>query len=190
MSKINLILLTTLTSIGINQTILRAQIVIETDPITTVFGAKTISLLIEPERLNHFSVFTNVVRADFPDWLDDFTNPHNEGQGFDHQIAIGGGAGLDYFKSPSKNGLYFGVLNLFFKNEVSAEGLTREITTHNIIPRVGYRKFIFNSSHVYINPFIGLRYEYVTAGDRSFITKTYEPAGIQPFGTVHLGYKF
>ena len=62
---------------------------IETDPMTTFFGAKTISFIYEPNKPKHWSLFTNVVSADFPDWMDDLLNKNNKGKGLDTKVKIG-----------------------------------------------------------------------------------------------------
>ena len=166
---------------------------VETDPISTVFGARTLSVLIEPPKIEHWSLFLNVVHADFPNWMDDFLNPNNKGKDFDTWIRIGGGVGLDYFTKEEREGLYFGLLNLFFQNDIISKNqndVPKSVLTHNVIPRVGYRWFPFQKIRFYVNPFVGLRYEY-SLGEPQFIDgKEFLAAGIQPFGTVHIGYHF
>ncbi|MCE7995572.1 MAG: hypothetical protein HEP71_26575 [Roseivirga sp.] len=168
----------------------KSWLAIETDPMTTVFGAKTISLLVEPEGLKHWSIFTNLVSADFPQWMDDLLNPKNKDKGIDSKIKIGGGFALDYFFKPEREGYYVGLINLFFNNELE-KGVAREtVLSHNIIPRVGYRWCPFKGRNFYLNPFLGIRYEYLIEEAVSLQGETFKAAGIQPFGTVHIGYHF
>ena len=165
-------------------------IAIETDPISTTFGAKTFSVLVEPAQLPHWSLFVNVVSADFPDWMDDFLNPKNKGKGFDIKIGIGGGFAFDYFLKPERTGLYFGMINLFFQNDITLNNATKKILTHNVIPRAGYRWYPFSRTAFYLNPFFGFRYEYALEGALRIENQEFTPAGIQPFATLHIGYHF
>lgn len=163
---------------------------IETDPISTVFGAKTLSILVEPTQLPHWSLFFNVVNADFPDWMDDFLNPKNKGKGFDTKIGIGGGFAFDYFLKTERKGLYLGLINLFFQNDITLNDAKEKILTHNVIPRVGYRWYPFTKAAFYLNPFLGIRYEYALEGAVRIENQEFTPAGLQPFGTLHIGYHF
>jgi hypothetical protein len=163
---------------------------IETDPVTTAFGARTISMLLEPEKIEHWSVFINVVSADFPNWMDDILNPNNKNKGFQTSIKIGGGLSVDYFFNNDRHGWYTGVMNLIFVNEIVDGEQEVEVVTHNIIPRVGYRKFIWEDKGWYVNPFFGLRYEHDFSKNSKLNSSEFKPAGIQPFGTVHIGYHF
>lgn len=163
---------------------------VETDPMTTVFGARTLSILVEPQKTPHWSLFLNVVYADFPTWLDDLTNPKNEGKGFDTRILLGGGAALDYFLKEERVGTYFGMIHLFFENEVIKDNERQEVLTHNIIPRIGYRWYPFRRVNFYLNPFLGLRLEHDFGKGMQVSGKAYEAAGLQPFGTMHVGYHF
>ena len=163
---------------------------LETDPISTVFGARTLSAVIEPPKIKHWSLFLNVVNADFPNWMDDFLNPKNKGKDFESEINIGGGFAIDYFIKEEREGTYFGLINLFFQNEISRNATSQIILTHNIIPRLGFRWFPFQKNNLYINPFLGLRYEYSLEKIQFVDGQEYLPAGIQPFGTVHVGYHF
>ncbi|MBO6523508.1 MAG: hypothetical protein JJ971_06780 [Balneolaceae bacterium] len=163
---------------------------VETDPLTTVFGAKTVSLVFESEKVEHWSLFTNVVSADFPDWMDDFLNPKNKGKDFDTRIKLGGGLAIDYFFSPEKEGLYVGVINLAFNYQVQKDGSTEEILALNTIPRIGYRHFFAKNKNWYLNPFAGFRYESLFDKSKMISGSEFKPAGLQLFGTVHIGYKF
>ncbi|MEL7427049.1 MAG: hypothetical protein AAFN81_28910 [Bacteroidota bacterium] len=163
---------------------------IETDPVSTALGAQTLSIIAEPRTIDHWSLFLNVVRADFPSWMDDFLNPNNEGQNFASRITIGGGVALDYFPREEKEGLYFGLINLFFRNEISRNNASSSILTHNIIPRIGFRWYPFTKTNFYLNPFFGLRYEYSWQSQPTVDGTIYSAAGLQPFGTLHLGYHF
>ena len=78
------------------QTTGRHWLALETDPFTTAFGARTISLMVEPQGVEHWSFFANAVQADFPDWMDDFLNPRNNGKMLDARIAAGGGIALEF----------------------------------------------------------------------------------------------
>lgn len=167
---------------------------LETDPISTTFGARTLSAVVEPAKMGHFSLFFNVVNADFPNWMDDFLNPKNKGKGLESKIKIGGGFGGDYFVKEEKEGLYFGLLNLIFEYQVrQSTGPSDESNTFltgNLIPRIGYRWYPSKKVNFYINPFLGMRYEYAMQNPLIYDTTEYLPAGVQPFGTVHLGYHF
>ncbi|MGD1847983.1 MAG: hypothetical protein ACFB10_21530 [Salibacteraceae bacterium] len=174
---------------GVAQTT-RTWIGIETDPITTAFGARTLSAVVEPPKVAHWSLFLNVVRADFPGWMDDFLNPQNQDKGFESRVNIGGGFAVDYFLNEDRKGTYFGLVQLFFENKVSRNQASQTLLTHNLIPRVGYRWYPFSKANLYLNPFAGLRYEYAPRGDFSVDGTAFEAAGFQPFGTLHLGYHF
>ena len=163
---------------------------IETDPISTAFGALTLSVVVEPKAAKHWSLFMNIVSADFPNWMDDFLNPNNKGKGFDSKINIGGGLAFDYFLKEEKEGFYFGLINLFFQNEVRQNDTTETVITHNIIPRLGYRWYPLKKINIYLNPFVGLRYEHTPGSTKSVDGTVFEPAGIQPFGTLHIGFHF
>ncbi len=165
-------------------------IYIETDPLTTMLGAKTISVVIESDKLQHWSLFTNVVSADFPEWMDNFLNPANKGKDFDSRIKIGAGLAIDYFLSPEQEGWYVGVINLVFNYKIQKNGSAEEILALNTIPRIGYRHFFTKNKNWYLNPFAGFRYESLLDKSRVISGSEFEPAGLQPFGTVHLGYKF
>ena len=191
MTKCKLLLLVLMLCFGLPMTAQQANgFAIETDPVSTVLGARTISLLLEPSQLPHWSFFTNVVQADFPDWMDDFLNPTNKDKGFETKINIGGGFAVDYFLQAQREGLYFGLLNLFFQNEVSRAEASEKVMTHNIIPRVGYRWYPFQKSAFYVNPFVGLRYEYAWDTAVRLEGQEFSAAGTQPFATVHIGYHF
>lgn len=164
---------------------------IETDPVSTIFGARTISVIIQPTRAQYWSVFTNVVTADFPNWMDDFLNPKNKGKGFDASIIIGGGVGIDYTWREDGAGWYVGVIHLVFQNEVEKKEIRKNLLTGNIIPRVGYRWYFGKDASFYLNPFMGIRYEYLfSTTSRQIGDRTYSAAGLQPFGTIHIGYHF
>ncbi|MEO0733104.1 MAG: hypothetical protein AAFZ52_09735 [Bacteroidota bacterium] len=163
---------------------------VETDPFSTAFGAKTLSVTIEPRRPEHWSLFLNVVSADFPGWMDDFLNPKNKGKAFDPRIRLGGGFGVDYFFRPERTGTYVGLLNLFFQNELRGSDNSVRLLTHNMIPRVGYRWYPFTKLRLYLNPFVGLRYEHAFGKRWSLAEEAFTPAGLQPFGTMHIGYRF
>lgn len=181
-------------TISIFVTSLKAQslsgIHIETDPLTTVFGAKTVSLVFESEKVEHWSLSTNVVSADFPDWMDDFLNPANKGKDFNTNIKIGGGLAIDYFLLPEQEGWYVGVINLVFNYQVQKDGSTEEILALNTIPRIGYRHFFTENKNWYLNPFAGFRYEILFDKSTMISGSEFKPVGLQPFGTVHIGYKF
>ncbi|KJD31195.1 hypothetical protein PW52_16770 [Tamlana sedimentorum] len=168
----------------------KSWIGLETDPISSAFGAKTLSVVIEPQKSHHWSLFLNVVNADFPNWMDDFLNPKNKGKGFDSKINIGGGFAIDYFIKEERKGVYLGLINLFFQNEISRNTVSGKVLTHNIIPRVGYRWYPFKKAKLYVNPFLGLRYEYSFQNTLMIDGAVFTPAGIQPFGTIHIGYHF
>ncbi|MEL6659656.1 MAG: hypothetical protein AAFR36_24550 [Bacteroidota bacterium] len=172
------------------QALSRGWLGIETDPVSTTLGARTLSVIVEPRTVDHWSLFLNVVRADFPDWMDDFLNPNNKGKNFTSRIAIGGGFALDYFPKQNREGLYFGLVNLFFQNEISRNTASRSIVTHNIIPRMGFRWYPFKKTNLYLNPFFGLRYEYSWQKSSTVDGTNHSTAGLQPFGTLHLGYHF
>lgn len=163
---------------------------LETDPISTAFGARTLSAVIEPQTVNHWSLFLNIVNADFPNWMDDFLNPKNKGKGLDSKINIGGGFAVDYFINTERKGIYLGLLNLFFQNEVALNNSKGKLVTHNLIPRMGYRWYPFDKVNFYLNPFIGLRYEHAFQNTLTVDGIEFRPAGIQPFGTMHIGYHF
>lgn len=163
---------------------------IETDLLTTMLGAKTISVVIESDKLQHWSLFTNVVSADFPEWMDDFLNPANKGRGFNSRIKIGGGLAIDYFLTPEQEGWYVGLINLAFNYQVQKDGRTKEVLALNTIPRIGYRHFFTKDKNWYVNPFAGFRFESFVDKSNIISGSEYEPAGLQPFGTVHIGYKF
>ncbi|MEO0727321.1 MAG: hypothetical protein AAFZ63_22430 [Bacteroidota bacterium] len=184
----SLLLLMVIPCIG--QELERNWLAIETDPVSTALGARTLSVIVEPSTIDHWSLFLNVVRADFPDWMDDFLNPNNKGENFTSRITIGGGFALDYFPKQSRDGLYFGLINLFFRNEISRNTTQRSILTHNIIPRMGFRWYPFEKTKLYLNPFFGLRYEYSWQKESTVDGTLYSAAGLQPFGTLHLGYHF
>ena len=167
----------------------RKLMALETDPITTALGAKTLSVLFEPAELEHWSLFTNLVSADFPDWMDDLLNPKNEGKGFDTRVVLGGGFAIDYFVKPQREGLYAGLLNLVFVNEVARSGQTDRLLSHNVIPRIGYRWYPFPKLGLYLNPFMGLRYEYLWSSEHTG-KLPFEAAGLGPFGTIHIGFHF
>lgn len=114
---------------------------IETDPMTTMFGAKTISLVLENDNIKHWSVFANVVTADFPNWMDEILNPANKGKGFDSRIKIGGGLSVDYFLDSKNQGWYVGWIHLVFNYQVQKDGIGKNLLALNTIPRVGYRYF-------------------------------------------------
>ena len=168
----------------------RGWLSLETDPFTTIFGAKTLSATIEPKSWQHWSLFLNVSQADFPNWMDDLLNPNNKGKGFDAKIDIGAGFGIDYFFDSERKGTYIGVINLFFDNKISAADLNANVLTHNIIPRIGYRWYPFEKRHFYLNPFAGFRYEYSLEERPSLGGQNFESAGLQPFGTLHIGVHF
>ncbi|MEM9897552.1 MAG: hypothetical protein AAF789_14420, partial [Bacteroidota bacterium] len=147
-------------------------------------------VIAEPRGLEHLSLFANVISADFPDWMDNLLNPNNKDQGFDHSISIGGGAALDYFLRANREGLYFGMINLFFNNEVARGGQSVSILSHNIIPRAGYRWYPFKTTTFYLNPFAGFRYEYLISEEVIVDGSAYDGASLQPFGTIHIGYHF
>jgi|GEM_PF-5563558 len=165
-------------------------IAIETDPVSTAFGAKTLSVLVEPTQLPQWSLFVNVVSADFPGWMDDFLNPKNKDKGFDSKIEIGGGIALDYFLKPERKGLYIGLINLFFRNDITLNDAKDKILTHNVIPRAGYRWYPFTKTAFYLNPFLGVRYEYALGAAVRIENQEFTSAGIQPFATLHIGYHF
>jgi len=167
----------------------RGWLAIETDPMTTAFGAKTLSVLVEPAATPHWSFFGNAVRADFPSWMDDFLNPKNKGKELETSIAFGGGLSADYFLSETRNGWYVGVLNLLFNNEVAHSSGSYRVATYNIIPRFGYRMPLYKH-WLYLNPFAGLRYEYLLQDAPATDAAAFEAAGLQPFATVHLGIHF
>lgn len=162
----------------------------ETDPMTSILGAKTLSIIVEPKASSHWSLFTNIVRADFPSWVDDMINPHNKDKGFQSCITIGGGIGTDYFFSSAKTGFYAGALQLFFRYRITQASRKQYLTSYNLIPRLGYRWYPFSTHHFYINPFMGVRYETLITQASSTHNPTYQAAGFQPFGTIHLGYHF
>lgn len=168
----------------------KTWLAIETDPITTLFGATTLSVLIEPQRVGNWSLSTNIVAADFPDWMDNLLNPANKGKGFDTRIAIGGGFAIDYFLKAEREGCYVGFINLFFQNKVEKGGASGDVLSHNIIPRVGYRWYPFERSNFYVNPFLGIRYEYLPKHRLIVGGEEFEAAGFGPFGTIHIGYHF
>lgn len=170
---------------------------LETDPISTVFGASTLSAVIEPQKVPHWSLFLNIVSADFPNWIVDFLNPKNKGKGFDTKIKIGGGFAVDYFINEEREGFYFGMINLFFNYQIrelnAPTDESNNFLSHNVIPRVGYRWYPSNKSKFYVNPFLGMRYKNALQNPLIFDSGEYleyEPAGIQPFGTIHIGYHF
>ncbi len=109
---------------------------VETDPISTVFGAKT--FLIEPHEIDHWSWFVNVVSADFPKWMDDLLNPKNKTIGLETKIKPRGGFAIDYFLKAKKNGCYLGVINLLSRNSANSGLESKECPSslsHNINPR-------------------------------------------------------
>ncbi len=168
----------------------QSWLAVETDPMTTVFGAKTLSVVIEPERIKHWSLFLNGVSADFPNWVNDLLNPHNKDKKFDSKIALGGGFAVDYFMKPERKGYYIGLINLFFNNQVTGDNETKEVMSHNIIPRVGYRWYPFKKTDLYLNPFLGIRYEYLVKEQIIVGGEEFKAAGFGPFGTMHVGYHF
>ena len=163
---------------------------VETDPLSTAFGARTLSLVIAPPQFKHLSLFTNVVHANFPNWMDDLLNPKNKGKGFDSRIRIGGGFGIDYFFKEEREGFYAGLLNLFFQNEISRGAFSETIMSHNLIPRLGYRWFPFAKTRFYLSPFVGLRYEYSLEEVPVVDGIVFEAAGLRPFCTLHIGFHF
>ncbi|MEM7573949.1 MAG: hypothetical protein AAF433_13665 [Bacteroidota bacterium] len=172
------------------QTSSRHWLSLETDPITTVFGARTLSFTIEPLKPKHWSWFGNIVRADFPDWMDELLNPKNADKGFDSEISIGGGIGIDYFFKEDREGLYVGLLSLFFEYSISRDQLRAPLLTHNLIPRLGYRWYPWKKLSWYLNPFLGWRYEHSFGKSLELGEQRFLPAGWQPFGTIHLGFHF
>lgn len=168
----------------------KSWIGLETDPISTVFGARTLSVVVEPQKIKHWSLFLNIVSADFPKWMDDFLNPNNKGKGFDTKVNIGGGFAIDYFIKEKREGVYIGLINLFFNNEIARNNLSDKVLTHNIIPRIGYRWYPFKKEVFYINPFLGMRYEYTWQNTLIVDSEEFTPSGIQPFGTIHIGFHF
>ena len=165
------------------------NLLIETDPISTVLGARTLSIIIEPNDLEHWSFFGNIVTADFPTWMDNFLNPNNKGKGLTSKIKIGAGLAVDYFLDANRRGLYGGLLQLFFRNQISLLGVKGNITTYNLIPRIGYRWFAFGGNRLCINPFLGVRYEHAMGRTLVLLHETFQPAGWQPFATIHVGFR-
>ncbi len=162
----------------------------ETDPVSTMFGAKTLSFIVEPQEIEHWSLFLNAVSADFPKWVDDLLNPKNRTTGLETKIILGGGFAIDYFPKVTRKGYYFGLINLIFNNRIIGSSETKESLSHNIIPRIGYRWYPFTKANFYINPFLGLRYEYLLDDHVTVNGQKFRGAGFGPFGTVHIGYHF
>ncbi|MEM9858760.1 MAG: hypothetical protein AAF843_15485 [Bacteroidota bacterium] len=183
-----IILLTLLNGRLFSQSRELSSVAMETDPMSTAFGARTISLILETKKLKHFSIFTNAVKADFPSWMDELLNPRNKNKGYDSEIRKGGGVGVDYFIEDNMSGLYFGLVNLLFEYKLSRLDKTTTATAHNIIPRVGFRKFFSSTSKFYVNPFVGFRYEHFIRSGSDLQGQRYDPAGLQPFATIHIGY--
>jgi len=189
-SKLFFIIITLASWIMVNGQDQRHKLVaLETDPISTLLGAKTLSVVLEPKRPGHWSFFLNGVTANFPDWVDDVLNPNNKNKGFATKISFGGGFAVDYFLKEERKGIYVGLMNLFFDNNVRNGGLQKSILTHNVIPRLGYRWYPLNQKTLYLNPFVGIRYEYSLNGMTTIKGQKFEAAGLQPFGTIHIGIK-
>ncbi|OJJ15122.1 hypothetical protein BKI52_39325 [marine bacterium AO1-C] len=163
---------------------------IETDPMSTIIGARTLWLGIEPSKLSHFSFAANITTADFSNDIDDLLNPHNKGKGLDARVKIGGGLAIDYFFQKQQEKWYLGIINLLFVNEVSLNNQQMTALTHNVFGRVGYRWYPFQQKGFYVNPFLGFRYEYLPNGRVMLENQLFEAAGLQPFGSVHIGYHF
>lgn len=163
---------------------------IETDPVSMSIGARTLWVGVEPPEFRHFSVAFNISSADFSNQIDDLLNPHNQGKGFDARVKLGGGMAIDYFFKANKTRFYIGMIHLFFNNEVSLKNKMATFLTHNIFGRTGYRWYPFKKASFYLNPFIGFRYEYLPQGKEMIVDREFKAAGLQPFGSVHIGYHF
>ena len=163
---------------------------VETDPMSTLIGARTIWLGLEPNKLPHFSLAANITTADFSNDIDDLLNPHNKEKGFDTRVKIGGGLAIDYFFQKQQEKWYVGLINLLLVNEVSRNNQQITALSHNIFGRAGYRWYPFKQKGFYVNPFLGFRFEYLPNGRVILENQRFEAAGLQPFGSVHIGYHF
>lgn len=173
------------------QEIDKSSFSLEIDPISTLLGAKTIWGVFHPKSNAHYTLGLNLFTSDFSNKVDDLLNPKNKGKEFETKVKVGGGISIDYFFTENHEGYHIGVANLLFNNEVSLFSEPQSFISHNIIPRLGYRWHPFSKKGLYLNPFLGLRFEY------AFRKVQFQPqgvefktAGLQPFGSIHVGYKF
>lgn len=162
---------------------------LETDPFSTVLGAKTIWGMYHPKSKAHYVFGLNLFTSDFSNKVDDLLNPKNRDKGFETKVKIGGGFSVDYFFAENHEGYYIGITNLLFNNEVELASETQTFLTHNVVPRAGYRWHPFPKLGLYLNPFLGLRFEYAFKNIQ-FEEDKFRAAGLQPFGSIHIGYRF
>lgn len=172
-----------------SQTIEKSVFSMEIDPISTVLGAKTIWGMYHSKSKANYVFGLNLFTSDFSNKVDDLLNPKNVDKGFETKVKVGGGMSMDYFFAKNHEGYYIGIANLLFNNEVELASEAQTFLTHNVVPRVGYRWYPFPKLWLYLNPFLGLRFEYAFKTIQ-FEQDEFRAAGLQPFGSVHVGYRF
>ncbi len=159
---------------------------LETDPLSTAIGARTLTLQWNPEESGGVALSAVAFSGEFPDFAQRLLRLRND-SGVDWRIGPSFGVGVDYFVASRAEGLFLGVVALEFHNVIERRGDRSRFFSINFIPRVGYRWFLDADSSIYVAPFGGPRFEFKLAGDNSVDGVVFEPTRVAPFATVHVG---
>ncbi|MEZ4652851.1 MAG: hypothetical protein R3E12_04395 [Candidatus Eisenbacteria bacterium] len=163
---------------------------VEFDPLTTPLGARNLLLYVEPDTWNHWSFSAIAFASDFPNWVDDLMGYRNADKGFDVRVRLSPGATVDRFFRNQRTGWHAGILAFVWRYEVARAEDQIKFEDLIIMPRLGFRWFLWENRNLYLDPFVGMMLERRLGGAAIVDGEQWKASPVLPFATIHVGYHF
>ena len=169
-----------------------SSISLETNTTPLLFGGYALGINIKPKKFKRLGVLVGAAgNADFPGWVTDVFKPQNSDKNIDWEVRRAYVFAIDYYLKPNETeGLYLSWFNFIFQNSINRNELNEEFTSHTLLARMGYRKYLDGKNRFYINPWYGLGTEYKISGDNIVDNTTWETSDFAYFASLNVGFTF
>lgn len=165
---------------------------IETNTTPWIFGGYALGVNIKPKSLHRWGFLAGVAgNADFSPFIVDVFKPQNSDKGIDWEVSQAYVLAVDYYLEPDTNeGMYVGLFNFIFENDLQKNGERSEFTSHTVLARSGYRWYPGEQQHFYLNPWGGVGTEYRWNGEQTVADTEWETSGFAYFISLNAGFTF
>ena len=148
------------------------------------------SVVATVEPVAHWRFSAEVWGFEFPSLLVEL-NDANQDEGWRRRVDVAVAIYADYALNPDGGGFHFGVAVDAIRSTVRRSGVPGDgsFWSLEVLPRVGYRWFVWDDLGLFLNPWVGagplvaVESLPVVGGER------FEESGVQAVGTVHLGWR-
>ncbi|WP_298541881.1 hypothetical protein [uncultured Aquimarina sp.] len=165
---------------------------IETNTTPWLFGGYALGINYKPEALKHWGFLVGIAgNADFSPFIVDVFKPQNRNKGIDWEVSQAYVVAIDYYlKENTNEGIYIGLFNFIFENELNKNGKQAEFTSHTVLARTGYRWYPGKQNQFYLNPWGGIGTEYKLNGEQTVSNTEWETSGFAYFISLNAGFTF